>query len=220
MNFSPCTSSLPGLSLCTLHPPTSLHPLPPLCSPVGLHLFATHTHRPDQPPPDVPLEEPPAAKNTKGKGRPWFARDASHQSGYQAGGSASDPSVAGTAFTNDPEADAYGSGSGGGGGYGGNAYSYSSSSGGAGPSNGAYAYGGGGQGIEGGSGDEGRVNAWESRFGWRIDLMAAATYLGGPVTGKWNGGEGGASGLALALASAWRLCASVLTPHSSPVPHS
>lgn len=31
---------------------------------------------------------------------------------------------------------------------------------------------------------EGRVNAWESRFGWRIDLMAAAAYIGGPITGK------------------------------------
>lgn len=31
---------------------------------------------------------------------------------------------------------------------------------------------------------EGRVNAWESRFGWRIDIMAAAAYLGGPITGE------------------------------------
>jgi hypothetical protein len=34
-----------------------------------------------------------------------------------------------------------------------------------------------------GSGDAERANAWESRFGWRVDIMAAATYLGGPVTG-------------------------------------
>ncbi|OXC63856.1 hypothetical protein AYX13_06539 [Cryptococcus neoformans] len=27
-----------------------------------------------------------------------------------------------------------------------------------------------------------RANAWESRFGWRVDAMAAATYLGGPLT--------------------------------------
>ncbi|KAK4683435.1 hypothetical protein P7C73_g6830, partial [Tremellales sp. Uapishka_1] len=32
-----------------------------------------------------------------------------------------------------------------------------------------------------GYGDE-RANAWESRFGWRVDVMAAASYLGGPVT--------------------------------------
>ncbi len=31
--------------------------------------------------------------------------------------------------------------------------------------------------------DAERANAWESRFGWRVDLMAAASYLGGPVTG-------------------------------------
>ncbi|CAD6581390.1 MAG: hypothetical protein TREMPRED_003000 [Tremellales sp. Tagirdzhanova-0007] len=31
-------------------------------------------------------------------------------------------------------------------------------------------------------GDAERANAWESRFGWRVDLMAAASYLGGPVT--------------------------------------
>ena len=34
-----------------------------------------------------------------------------------------------------------------------------------------------------GSGDAERANAWESRFGWRVDFMAAAAYLGGPVTG-------------------------------------
>lgn len=48
----------------------------------------------------------------------------------------------------------------------------------------AYAYGNGGYG--GGSSGEDRVNAWESRFGWRIDLMAAAAYLGGPVSGELN----------------------------------
>lgn len=35
----------------------------------------------------------------------------------------------------------------------------------------------------GGGGDAERANAWESRFGWRVDIMAAATYLGGPLTG-------------------------------------
>lgn len=30
-----------------------------------------------------------------------------------------------------------------------------------------------------------RANAWESRFGWRVDVMAGAAYLGGPVTGAW-----------------------------------
>jgi hypothetical protein len=35
-----------------------------------------------------------------------------------------------------------------------------------------------------------RANAWESRFGWRVDLMAAVAYLGGPVTGKWSNWSG------------------------------
>lgn len=33
-------------------------------------------------------------------------------------------------------------------------------------------------------GEESRANAWESRFGWRVDIMAAAAYLGGPLTGE------------------------------------
>ena len=33
------------------------------------------------------------------------------------------------------------------------------------------------------NGDAERANAWESRFGWRVDFMAAAAYLGGPITG-------------------------------------
>jgi len=36
----------------------------------------------------------------------------------------------------------------------------------------------------GSSGDAERANAWESRFGWRVDFMGAACYLGGPVTGE------------------------------------
>ena len=28
---------------------------------------------------------------------------------------------------------------------------------------------------------------WETRFGWRVDVCAAATYLGGPVTGAHQG---------------------------------
>lgn len=28
------------------------------------------------------------------------------------------------------------------------------------------------------------AGAWESRFGWRIDVLAAVAYLGGPVTGE------------------------------------
>lgn len=35
----------------------------------------------------------------------------------------------------------------------------------------------------GGALENDRANAWESRFGWRVDVMAAAAYLGGPVTG-------------------------------------
>ncbi|ALO60575.1 hypothetical protein CNE03395 [Cryptococcus deneoformans JEC21] len=30
--------------------------------------------------------------------------------------------------------------------------------------------------------DSDRANAWESRFGWRVDAMAAAAYLAGPLT--------------------------------------
>ena len=51
------------------------------------------------------------------------------------------------------------------------------------PESSAYASGSGGEGAYlNGEGD--RVNAWESRFGWRIDIMAAVAYLGGPVTGE------------------------------------
>ncbi|RXK41142.1 hypothetical protein M231_01545 [Tremella mesenterica] len=46
------------------------------------------------------------------------------------------------------------------------------------PESSAYA---GGSGMNG-SASEDRANAWESRFGWRVDVMAAATYLGGPIT--------------------------------------
>lgn len=38
----------------------------------------------------------------------------------------------------------------------------------------------------GGALENDRANAWESRFGWRVDVMAAAAYLGGPVTGAWD----------------------------------
>ena len=27
------------------------------------------------------------------------------------------------------------------------------------------------------------TNEWETRFGWRVDIEAAVTYLGGPITG-------------------------------------
>lgn len=33
--------------------------------------------------------------------------------------------------------------------------------------------------------DSDRANAWESRFGWRVDAMAAAAYLAGPLTGEY-----------------------------------
>ncbi|RSH88733.1 hypothetical protein EHS25_002961 [Saitozyma podzolica] len=49
------------------------------------------------------------------------------------------------------------------------------------PESAAFVGGGGSAGQANGNGDE-RANAWESRFGWRVDLMAAAAYLGGPVT--------------------------------------
>lgn len=48
------------------------------------------------------------------------------------------------------------------------------------------AYGGMSNGVGGSAsaGEAERANAWESRFGWRVDLMAAASYLGGPITGE------------------------------------
>jgi hypothetical protein len=38
----------------------------------------------------------------------------------------------------------------------------------------------------GGGGDEeqGPSNLWETRFGWRVDVLAAVAYLFGPVSGK------------------------------------
>ena len=78
----------------------------------------------------------------------------SNGNSYQSGGSISDPTAVPQAYTNDPESTAYGAGS------------------------------GSGVGMGGGSGDAERANAWESRFGWRVDFMAAAAYLGGPITGK------------------------------------
>lgn len=51
------------------------------------------------------------------------------------------------------------------------------------PESQAYSYGNGGDYVGSAGPSEDRVNAWESRFGWRIDIMAAAAYLGGPVTG-------------------------------------
>jgi len=78
-----------------------------------------------------------------------------------------DNTAAAAAFGNDPEEALYG--------YGGDA----------GPSSGG---GGGGYGYPSAPAiaNEERVNAWESRFGWRIDVMAAAVYLGGPVTGEYG----------------------------------
>lgn len=34
-------------------------------------------------------------------------------------------------------------------------------------------------------GQEGRINEWETRFGWRVDVIAATAYLGGPITGMF-----------------------------------
>jgi hypothetical protein len=48
---------------------------------------------------------------------------------------------------------------------------------------------GGPSGPSGSSGDAERANAWESRFGWRVDFMAAAAYLGGPITGMLASGQ-------------------------------
>lgn len=85
--------------------------------------------------------------------------DQSSYNTYQSGGSLTDPTSVPAAYSNDPESSAYATGSGG-------------------INEGAYLNGGGG-GVE-----SDRANAWESRFGWRIDVMAAVAYLGGPITGE------------------------------------
>lgn len=41
-------------------------------------------------------------------------------------------------------------------------------------------------GFGGGAGvreEEGITNLWETRFGWRVDVLSAVAYLGGPVSG-------------------------------------
>lgn len=51
--------------------------------------------------------------------------------------------------------------------------------------------GGGGVGMGGmgsatsGNEEEGTINQWETRFGMRVDLLAAAAYLLGPISGKY-----------------------------------
>ena len=87
--------------------------------------------------------------------------DQSSYNTYQSGGAISDPSAVPAAYTNDPESAAFGSGSTGG--------------------EGAYSNGSGGE--------TDRANAWESRFGWRIDIMAAVAYLGGPASGQSRHGR-------------------------------
>ncbi|KAI9637515.1 uncharacterized protein MKK02DRAFT_43440 [Dioszegia hungarica] len=120
---------------------------------------------PYQPPPDVPSEDPPSESSksllggrSKGKQkRPWFNRDPSSFGAgntYQSGGSLSDPTSVAQAYSNDPEV--------------------------AGLTGGFGAASGSGSGN--GSGDAERANAWETRFGWRVDFMAPLAYLGGPIT--------------------------------------
>ncbi|WVQ81806.1 hypothetical protein IAT38_003933 [Cryptococcus sp. DSM 104549] len=110
---------------------------------------------PYQPPPDVPSTDPPeTSKKSKGKSkRPWFNRD---PSSYNTNSYQSGGSLSDP--TSIPQA------------YTNDPESQAFLSGGAGGSGGL------------GGGEEGRANAWESRFGWRVDVMAAASYLGGPVT--------------------------------------
>ena len=41
-------------------------------------------------------------------------------------------------------------------------------------------------GFGGGAGareEEGITNLWETRFGWRVDVLSAVAYLGGPISG-------------------------------------
>ncbi|KAK8854780.1 hypothetical protein IAR55_003519 [Kwoniella newhampshirensis] len=110
---------------------------------------------PYQPPPDVPSTDPPESSKKSGKGkvkRPWFTRD---QSSYNTSSYQSGGSLSDP--TSVPQ-------------------SYSND-----PESATFLPNGGGVGSAS-AGDVDRANAWESRFGWRVDVMAAASYLGGPVT--------------------------------------
>jgi hypothetical protein len=33
---------------------------------------------------------------------------------------------------------------------------------------------------------EGQANQWETRYGMRVDILAAVAYLMGPLSGVWN----------------------------------
>ena len=49
-----------------------------------------------------------------------------------------------------------------------------------------HGHGGGITGFGGGAGareEEGLANLWETRFGWRVDVLSTVAYLGGPVSG-------------------------------------
>lgn len=63
-------------------------------------------------------------------------------------------------------------------------------------------------------------NLWETRFGWRVDVLAAVAYLGGPFTGARGWTEcAGADGAQLWRCLYWRrattMCASTVRAHAA-----
>ncbi|WVO23048.1 uncharacterized protein IAS62_004393 [Cryptococcus decagattii] len=109
---------------------------------------------PYQPPPDVPSTDPPEVSSTKSKSKPKSKRPwfTRDPSTYNTSSYQSGGTVS------DPTAVA-------------EAYSND-------PESVAFLGSASGRGAL----ENERANAWESRFGWRVDVMAGAAYLGGPVT--------------------------------------
>ncbi|XAO25680.1 hypothetical protein I312_104508 [Cryptococcus bacillisporus CA1280] len=107
---------------------------------------------PYQPPPDVPSTDPPEVSSTKSKPKSKRPWFTRDPSSYNASSYQSGGTVSDPTAV--PEA-------------------YSND-----PESAAFL----GSAAGGGALENDRANAWESRFGWRVDVMAAAAYLGGPVT--------------------------------------
>jgi hypothetical protein len=175
LNFSPCTCRVAFPVALSFPPSTNVLTLLSRSSHLSTHSHLNSPTLPttiptDQPPPDTPLDASTPSSgllggsgNTSSSGkkskRPWFTRDASSfaVSGYQSGGSSSEPSLTPQYLSNDPSLASHPSDRDGGG--------YIQSN---------------GQTLP----PDSVGNGWETRFGWRIDVLAALGYLGGPVTGE------------------------------------
>ncbi|CDZ98071.1 hypothetical protein [Phaffia rhodozyma] len=119
---------------------------------------------PYQPPPDLPPQDDlPGGKGKNKPKRPWFNRDASSFFATSAGAGGTNYQSGGST----------------------NSQSYSSvqPSGPIASSSSAHYSGGNGQAPNYSVAEEGgTANSWETRFGWRVDFEAGATYLLGPLT--------------------------------------